>query len=135
MSAISHVQAIGYIGTRVRFVIDRPRGTSHPEFPELIYEIDYGFIPHTQSGDGEQLDAYILEPLGARRDDQGVCVGAILRKDSDDKLVIVAGVATWKVPPGLVWQLTAFQEKYFWPEVYADTEGRYMLTQDGAVQG
>ncbi|MDR0693539.1 MAG: hypothetical protein LBF49_03155 [Puniceicoccales bacterium] len=38
--------------------IDRPRGTSHPRFPSLIYPIDYGFINGTQSQDGEGIDVF-----------------------------------------------------------------------------
>ena len=25
-----------------RIVIDRPRGSHHPRFPQIVYEIDYG---------------------------------------------------------------------------------------------
>jgi inorganic pyrophosphatase len=37
-------------------VIDRPKGKAHPRFPDLIYPIDYGYIPHTKSIDGEGID-------------------------------------------------------------------------------
>ena len=133
MCATSHFQTIGYIGSPVRFVIDRPRGSPHPEFPDLIYEVDYGYIPDTRSGDGEELDAYIFGPSGACRDGQGFCVGAILREDNDDKLIVIAKNEFRQISPELVWQLTAFQEKFFWPEVYTDIRDRYMLTKEGVI--
>lgn len=27
--------------------VDRPKGTSHPRFPDLIYPIDYGYVNGT----------------------------------------------------------------------------------------
>ncbi len=45
--------------------IDRPLGSKHPQYG-FIYPVNYGFIPNTISGDGEELDCYILgvsEPL------------------------------------------------------------------------
>lgn len=49
-----------YIGKKVEAEIDRPMGTGHPKFPESIYPINYGYIPNTISGDGKELDCYIL---------------------------------------------------------------------------
>lgn len=34
-------------------VIDRPKGTSHPNYPEFIYRIDYGYLKDTSSMDGK----------------------------------------------------------------------------------
>jgi inorganic pyrophosphatase len=39
--------------------IDRPKGKPHPRFPDLIYPIDYGYIPHTKSSDGEGIDVFV----------------------------------------------------------------------------
>ncbi|MDR1906715.1 MAG: hypothetical protein LBQ03_00620 [Puniceicoccales bacterium] len=39
--------------------IDRPKGKAHPRFPELIYPIDYGYIPGTKSADGEGIDVFL----------------------------------------------------------------------------
>ena len=50
----------------VTVVVDRPLGSRHPEYPELIYPVNYGFIPGFMAPDGEEQDAYILgvdEPL------------------------------------------------------------------------
>ncbi len=48
-----------YIGKKVTVEMDRPLGTKHPKHG-FIYEVNYGFIPGTVSGDGEELDAYVL---------------------------------------------------------------------------
>ena len=40
-------------------VIDRPRGQPHPRFPEIIYPLDYGYIPSTVGGDGAEVDVFV----------------------------------------------------------------------------
>lgn len=51
-----------YIGKIVKVKIDRPLGSKHPKF-DMIYPVNYGYIPGTISGDGEELDAYVLGVL------------------------------------------------------------------------
>lgn len=40
-------------------VIDRPRGSSHPTYPSIVYPIDYGYIPGTLGSDGEPVDLFL----------------------------------------------------------------------------
>ena len=40
-------------------VIDRPRGSAHPRYPDMIYPLDYGYIPGTVGGDGAEVDLFI----------------------------------------------------------------------------
>jgi inorganic pyrophosphatase len=40
-------------------VIDRPRGSSHPRYPEMVYPLDYGYIPGTIGGDGAEVDVFV----------------------------------------------------------------------------
>jgi inorganic pyrophosphatase len=42
-----------------KVTIDRPKGSSHPNFAENIYPLDYGFIGKTQSGDNDEVDIWI----------------------------------------------------------------------------
>lgn len=39
-------------------VIDRPRGSHHPRYPELIYPFDYGYLEGTTSMDGGGIDLW-----------------------------------------------------------------------------
>jgi inorganic pyrophosphatase len=39
-------------------VIDRPKGTTHPRFPNSIYPLDYGYLKGTTGGDGEGVDVW-----------------------------------------------------------------------------
>ncbi|MBI5832951.1 MAG: inorganic pyrophosphatase [Armatimonadetes bacterium] len=82
--------ARSYLGRTVDLVIDRPLGSRHPRC-EIIYQLNYGYVPGTLSPDGHELDAWYL---GADRPvdrASGHCLAVIHRtNDDDDKLVVVA---------------------------------------------
>ena len=40
-------------------VIDRPRGSAHPRFPNFIYKVDYGYLKDTASMDGAGIDVWV----------------------------------------------------------------------------
>ena len=42
-----------------RVVVDRPRGSRHPRFPDLEYPLDYGYLDATSGGDGEGIDCWL----------------------------------------------------------------------------
>lgn len=39
-------------------VIDRPRGSSHPRFPQITYPLDYGYLQGTCAMDGDGVDIW-----------------------------------------------------------------------------
>ena len=49
-----------YLGKIVETKIDRPMGSIHPKHDDMIYPINYGYIPGVLGGDGEELDVYLL---------------------------------------------------------------------------
>ncbi len=48
-----------YLNQIIDIKIDRPFGSKHPKHG-FIYPVNYGYVPNTVSGDGEELDCYIL---------------------------------------------------------------------------
>ncbi len=47
-------------------VIDRPKGSAHPRYPELVYPLDYGYLDGTTTIDGGGLDLWVgSQPGGA----------------------------------------------------------------------
>ena len=48
------------IGNIVKVVVDRPLGTHHPKHNDLIYSVNYGYVPEIFAPDDEEQDAYIL---------------------------------------------------------------------------
>lgn len=41
------------------YTVERPRRSAHPDFPEIIYPIDYGYIEDTLGPDGHEVDLFI----------------------------------------------------------------------------
>lgn len=100
-----------YLNKIVTVKMDRPLGTRHPKHG-WEYPVNYGYIPGTVSGDGEELDAYVLGSDVPLDEFTGRCIAIIHRtNDNDDKLVVV--------PDGLdlddntIEQKTKFQEQWF----------------------
>ena len=40
-------------------VVDRPRGSAHPRYPEFTYPLDYGYLAGTASTDGSGVDVWL----------------------------------------------------------------------------
>ena len=78
-----------YIGKIVTVKMDRPLVMAHPKHG-FIYPVNYGYIPGTVSGDGEELDAYVLGDHKPIDEFTGRVVAIIHRiNDNDDKLVVM----------------------------------------------
>jgi inorganic pyrophosphatase len=41
-----------------KIVIDRPKGSHHPRFPEIVYPLDYGYLDGTTASDGGGIDVW-----------------------------------------------------------------------------
>ena len=69
-----------------RVVIDRPKGSHHPHSPEVVYPLDYGYVEHTKSSDGHEIDVW----RGTAGDDLVgiVCTVDIEKRDAELKLLI-----------------------------------------------
>jgi len=75
--------------------IDRPKGSSHPRFPDLIYPLDYGYLKDTTSIDGGGLDVWLGSQSGARL--EGIISTIDLNKrDSEIKVIIGCSEAELK---------------------------------------
>lgn len=48
------------IGKVLKVKIDRPLGSSHPDYPKHIYPINYGYVEGIIAPDGEEQDVYVL---------------------------------------------------------------------------
>lgn len=105
-----------FLGQIVTLVIDRPRGSRHPQWG-FLFPVNYGCVPGTLAADGAELDAYVLgiqEPLTTFT---GQCIAIIHRlDDDDDKLVVVPAGQFFS--DAQILALTAFQEQFFQVEIW-----------------
>ena len=104
-----------FLGNKVKVVMDRPMGSKHPKW-NFIYPINYGYVPNTISGDGEELDAYIVGIFEPVEEYEGKCIAAIHRlNDDDDKLVIAPEEKIYTKQQ--IEALVEFQERFFEHEI------------------
>lgn len=100
-----------YLGKVVKVKIDRELGSKHPKHG-FIYPINYGYIPNTISGDGEELDCYVLGVFEPIKEFKGKCIAIIHRtNDNDDKLIIVPENVEYTNEA--IEALVEFQERFF----------------------
>ena len=67
-------------------VIDRPKGLPHPRYPEMVYPLDYGYLPGTTAADGGGIDVWIGS-LGGRALTGIVCTFDTIKRDAEIKLL------------------------------------------------
>ena len=100
------------IGPIVTVIVDRPLGSYHPEYPDMYYPVNYGYIKGTTAADGEEEDAYILGVSEPVSEFVGRVIAIIRREDDIEHKWVVA-------PDGIfltmeeIFEATHFQEQYF----------------------
>ena len=67
-------------------VIDRPKGSAHPAFPDFIYRVDYGYLKNTASMDGAGIDIWVGS--GDKKIDAIMCTVDLMKRDSEIKILI-----------------------------------------------
>ncbi|MDV4151421.1 inorganic diphosphatase [Clostridium sp. AL.422] len=100
-----------YLGNFIKVKIDRPLGSKHPKH-NFIYSLNYGFIPNTISGDGEEIDVYIIGEFEPLETYEGYVVAIIKRiNDIEDKLVVCKELNKYNKEQ--IKALVEFQERFF----------------------
>ncbi|MCI6165087.1 MAG: inorganic pyrophosphatase [Lachnospira sp.] len=103
------------IGTTVTVTVDRPLGSYHPEYKDMYYPINYGYIEGVMALDGEEQDAYILgvnEPVGKFT---GKIIAIVYRKDDIEEKWVVA-------PDGMMFSKDEIRQQIYFQEQYFDSE-------------
>jgi len=105
------------IGTLVTVTVDRPLGSRHPNHPDLLYTVNYGYINGIIATDGEEQDVYILGVYTPLKKFRGMVIGILHRlNDVEDKWIVA--------PEGIrlsreeILELVWFQERYFQTELF-----------------
>lgn len=68
-------------------VIDRPKGSTHPRYADMVYPVDYGYLSGTAAMDGSGIDVWIgSQDLKIA---QGlVCSVDLKKRDAEIKILI-----------------------------------------------
>lgn len=70
-----------------KIIIDRSKGSAHPLYPQIVYELDYGYLDGTKSSDNEGIDVW-LGTDAEQKLDAIVCTVDLVKRDSEIKLLI-----------------------------------------------
>ena len=104
-----------YLGKTIEIKIDRPIGSAHPKHLDLVYPINYGYIPGVLGGDGEELDVYLLGVSKPIKEYKARVIGIVHRhNDVEDKLVAA--------PEGTIFTQTEIAEAVHFQEQYYESE-------------
>lgn len=105
-----------YLGKTVTIKIDRPVGSTHPQRADMVYPINYGYIPEVVGGDGEELDVYLLGVDRPVAEYTCQIIGSVHRSnDVEDKLV--AAPQGMRFTKAEIAEAVQFQEQYFKSEI------------------
>ncbi len=105
-----------YLGKTVRIKIDRPINSVHPKHADIIYPVNYGFIPNVIGGDGEELDVYLLGVDVPVEEYTARIIGIVHRhNDVEDKLVAAPDGKTFTKEE--IQKAVHFQEQYYESEI------------------
>jgi len=79
-------KALDELVSNSEIVIDRPRGSAHPRFPNFIYRVDYGYLKDTASMDGGGIDVWVGS--GDKIIDAIMCIVDLMKRDSEIKILV-----------------------------------------------
>ncbi len=69
-----------------RIVLDRPKGSQHPRFPQYIYPVNYGYLQGTTTLDGGGVDIFV-GTLGSKMVVGVLCTVDLYKKDTELKIL------------------------------------------------
>ncbi len=68
-------------------IIDRPKGSAHPRYPDFRYPLDYGYLEGTTSSDGMGIDVWVGS-LPEKRMTALLCAVDLEKRDVETKLLL-----------------------------------------------
>lgn len=78
--------ALDTLVNNCEIIIERPKGTAHPKYPDFIYKVDYGYLKDTSSMDGAGIDVWV--GTNGKTIDAVMCIVDLIKQDSEIKILI-----------------------------------------------
>ncbi len=73
--------------SKSEIIIDRPKGSVHPRYPQIVYLLDYGYLADTTSSDNEGVDIWVGSD-SEQRLDAIICTVDLVKQDMEIKLLV-----------------------------------------------
>lgn len=80
-------QSLEQLVAHYEIVIDRPRGTSHPRYPDFIYPFDYGYLKDTRAMDQGGIDIWV-GTLAEQTVTAIICTVDLFKQDAELKILL-----------------------------------------------
>lgn len=77
-------------------VVDRPKDSRHPRYPELVYPLDYGYLEGSTTVDGGGLDVWVGS-LPERRLAALALTVDLKKRDAEMKLLLGCSAAETRI--------------------------------------
>ncbi len=100
-----------FLGKYIDIIIDRPAGSKHPK-EDLIYPINYGYIPDTIAEDGHEIDVYAIDSTVPAKCIKVKIIG-IVKRNNDTEKKLVGIESNKKFTKDEIMGIIYFQEQYF----------------------
>ena len=104
------------LGEIVKVIVDRPLGSCHPNYKDIVYKVNYGYIEGIIAPDGEEQDAYILGVDAPVREYTGKIIAIVHRLNDVEDKWIVAPEGVHFTKEEIIDQIK-FQEQFFKYEI------------------
>ena len=104
------------LGKIVKVIVDRPLGSHHPNYTDIVYRVNYGYIENIIAPDGEEQDAYILGIDKPISEYIGRVIAIVHRLDDIEDKWIVAPEGMHYSKDEIIKQIE-FQEQFFKYEI------------------
>ena len=118
------------IGSLVKGTIDRPLGSAHPDYPDLIYTVNYGYVDGAIAGDGEEQDVYVLGTEKPLETFAGKVI-AIYHRTNDDEDKWIVSLDGKNYTDEEILSAIRFQEQYFEGRLLRQDESSVTETENG----
>jgi inorganic pyrophosphatase len=80
-------QTLDELVARSEIIIDRPKGSHHPKWDDIVYPMDYGYLKNTTALDGGGIDVW-LGSQPERRVTGVIATVDLHKRDSEIKILL-----------------------------------------------
>lgn len=100
----------------ITVTVDRPLGSRHPEYNDMVYPVNYGYVEGIAAPDGEEQDAYIIGADVPLKSFSGRLTAIVRRADDVEEKWVIC-------PEGMCFcrdeieDMIRFQEQYYDSEI------------------
>jgi inorganic pyrophosphatase len=102
------------IGETYRVIVENPIGSINEMYPDIIYELNHGYIDGVMSADGEPQRAYVLGVSQKIKEFVGELIAIIHRLNDVENIWVISRK---KFSKEEILEKVSFIEKYFKIEI------------------